>query len=161
MWYCMTPYVSYFLWNRHRRHLFRTEALWTIFLWHLPSRCYIGSLVTKLQIPSSTLGIKSLKFRIAFYIHNWDLPSFLMITMPNQTASTWFKRQCKPKGFSRINVIQSPSQSKPDSRQGLIVGKVPISYSSLVTGWGKRNSSNVWLQWHFIFENKSCYATPN
>lgn len=104
------------------------------FLWHLSSRCYISSLVTKPQIPYSTFGIKSLKFRIAFYIHYWDLPSFLMITMPNQTANTCFKRQCKTKGFSKINVIQSPSQTKPESRQGLIVGKVPISYISLVTG---------------------------
>jgi len=95
----MTPYISHFLRNRRKRHLFRTKVSRTIFLQHLSSRCYIGSLVTKLQIPYSSLGMKSLKFRIAFYTRYWDLQSLLMITIPNQRAGTWFKRQCKTTGF--------------------------------------------------------------
>lgn len=95
----MTPSVSHFQLNRCKRLLFRTEISWTIFLWHVSSRRYVGSLVTKLQIPYSSLGIKSLKFRIAFYSHYWDLQSLLMIAIPNQTAGTWFKRQRKTTGF--------------------------------------------------------------
>lgn len=118
MWHLTIPYVSHFLLQEAP-----IQNVSSIFLWQLSSRCYTGSLVTKLQIPCFSLGNKSLKFRIAFHTHYWDLQSLLTIQGLIKQLIPGSRGNAKPQGFWKRNIIQSSSQGKPDSRPRLYCWK--------------------------------------